>query len=135
MAALAALALALRAAWALVYGRVDGGSGDAPLFLKVAVSMTDGDGFALPDGTATAQAPPGFPFLLALVYKALGFHAKLGLGLNVALGAATAVLLYLLGRAALGRAGGIVAGAMFAILPSARSTSPVLFTRRPRCCS
>ena len=119
LAVLGAFALVLRAAWALVYGRVEGGAGDAPFFAQVAVSVAHGDGFALPGGAATAQAPPGFPALLALLYKAFGVHVKMGLALNVALGAATAMLLYLLGGAALGRAGGIVAGALYAILPSA----------------
>jgi 4-amino-4-deoxy-L-arabinose transferase-like glycosyltransferase len=113
------LALVLRAAWAVVYGRIEGGAGDAPFFAQVAASLAHGDGFTLPGGAATAQAPPGFPFLLALGYKAIGVHVKLGLALNVVLGSATAVLLYLVVRRALGRSAGLVAGGAFAILPSA----------------
>lgn len=128
LAALGATALAVRAAWALVYGRIEGGAGDAPFFAQVATSLVHGDGFSLPDGQATAQAPPGFPFLLALGYKALGVHGNLGLALNVVLGSATALLLYLLGRAALGRAGGVVAGSAFAILPSAIFFTGVLYS-------
>jgi 4-amino-4-deoxy-L-arabinose transferase-like glycosyltransferase len=117
------LALVLRGAWALVYGRVEAGPGDAFFFQVVAANLAAGDGYTWLGGEPTAHAPPGFPFLVALLYEAFGEHVKLALGLNVLLGAATAVLLYLIARAALGRAAGLVAGASFAILPA-----PIFFT-------
>jgi hypothetical protein len=116
------LALALRAAWALVYGRV-GLEADDPLFFEItAANLADGDGFAYPE-VPTALSPPGFPFLVSLLYTAFGTHLKLALALNVALGTGTALLLYLVARSAMGRRAGLVAGAAFAILPA-----PIFFT-------
>jgi 4-amino-4-deoxy-L-arabinose transferase-like glycosyltransferase len=126
--AIGALAFALRAAWTLVYGRYSGGAGDAPFFAQVATSLADGDGFVDGNGVATAQSPPGFPFLIALGYKVVGVHVKLGLAFNVVLGTATALLLYLVGRELCGRAGGLVAGGLFAILPSALFFTGVLYS-------
>jgi 4-amino-4-deoxy-L-arabinose transferase-like glycosyltransferase len=121
--ALGALALVLRAAWALVYGRIEGGAGDAPFFAQAAASLAGGDGYSIGGGAATAHAPPGFPFIVSLGYQVVGVHVKLALALNVVLGAATALLLYLVARAAMGRAAGLVAGGAFAILPA-----PIFFT-------
>jgi 4-amino-4-deoxy-L-arabinose transferase-like glycosyltransferase len=121
--ALGALALVLRVAWAVIYGRVDAAPHDA-LFYEIASSnLAAGRGFTQLFGDATAHWPPGFPFLVSLLYRAFGMHVKLGLALNVALGTLTALLMYLVGRRMLGRPGGLVAGAAFAILPA-----PIFFT-------
>jgi 4-amino-4-deoxy-L-arabinose transferase-like glycosyltransferase len=121
--AIAAVALVLRALWAWIYGRVDAAPHDE-LFYEVAASnLATGQGYTQLFGGATAHWPPGFPFLVSLLYRAFGLHVKLGLALNVVLGTATAVLMYLIGRRTMGRAGGLVAGGFFAILPA-----PIFFT-------
>jgi 4-amino-4-deoxy-L-arabinose transferase-like glycosyltransferase len=123
LVAIGALAFVLRAGWALVYGRVDVAPNDSFFYLAAAGNLAAGHGYIHPLGGATAHWPPGFPFLVSLAYRVFGDHVKLGLALNVALGAATAVLLYLVARAMMGRAAGRVAGVGFAILPA-----PIFFT-------
>ena len=106
LVAIGLLALALRLAWAVIYGRVDAGPHDA-LFYEIAASnLASGHGYTQLFGGATAHWPPGFPFLVSLLYHVFGTHVKLGLALNVLLGSATAPLLYLIGRELFGRAGG-----------------------------
>jgi hypothetical protein len=122
LAAIGALAFVLRAGWAIVYGRIASGPHDALVYQATANSLADGDGYAL-FGQPTAHWPPGYPFLVSLAYRVFGMHVKLGLAINVALGAATAVLLYLVAREAFGRAAGLTAGFGFAILPA-----PIFFT-------
>jgi 4-amino-4-deoxy-L-arabinose transferase-like glycosyltransferase len=121
--AIGALAFALRAAWALIFGRVDAGPDDALLYQAAASNLAEGQGFSQLLGGPTAHWPPGFPFLVSLLYQVFGTHVKLGLALNVGLGTLTAGLLYLLAREAMGRAAGLVAGVSFAILPA-----PIFFT-------
>lgn len=117
------VALALRTAWALVYGRVEAGPNDALFYQIAASNLADGHGYSQLFGPPTAHWPPGFPFLVSLLYEVFGTHVKLGLALNVILGSATALLLYLVAARMLGRAGGLVAGSLFAVLPA-----PIFFT-------
>jgi 4-amino-4-deoxy-L-arabinose transferase-like glycosyltransferase len=121
--AIGVLAFVLRAAWALIYGRVDGAQDDALFYEFTADNLAHGRGFSHLFGGASAQWPPGFPFVVSLLYRIFGLHLNLGLALNVGLGTLTALLIYLLGRRVLGRPGGIVAGVFFAILPA-----PIFFT-------
>jgi 4-amino-4-deoxy-L-arabinose transferase-like glycosyltransferase len=121
--AIGVLAFALRAAWALIFGRVDAGPHDALFYQGAASNLAEGQGFTQLLGGPTAHWPPGFPVLVSLLYQVFGTHVKLGLALNVGLGALTAGLLYLLAREAMGRAAGLVAGVSFAILPA-----PIFFT-------
>jgi 4-amino-4-deoxy-L-arabinose transferase-like glycosyltransferase len=123
LVAIGVLAFVLRAAWALVYGRVEAGPHDALFYEIAAGNLASGRGYTQLFGGATAHWPPGFPFLASIAYRVFGAHAKLGLALNVALGAATAMLLYLVARATMGRAAARVAGVTFAILPA-----PIFFT-------
>ena len=123
LVAIGLLAFALRLAWAAIYGRVDAGPHDA-LFYEIAASnLADGHGYTELFGGATARWPPGFPFLVSLMYDVFGTHVKLGLALNVLLGSATAPLLYLIGRELFDRAGRGWPGSTFAILPA-----PIFFT-------
>jgi 4-amino-4-deoxy-L-arabinose transferase-like glycosyltransferase len=121
--AIGLLAFVLRALWAGVYGRVDAAPHDALFYEFTASNLATGHGFSQLFGGATAHWPPGFPFLVSLLYRVFGLHANLALGLNVVLGTATALLMYLVGRRLMGRPGALVAGCFFAILPA-----PIFFT-------
>jgi 4-amino-4-deoxy-L-arabinose transferase-like glycosyltransferase len=128
-----ALALALRAAWVLVYGRTASGLNDTQFYEVAARALARGDGYISLAGEATAHWPPGFPFVVSLLYRAFGQHAELALGLNVVLATATAVLMYLIGERMFGQLGGRIAGVGFAILPgpiflTALFLSETLFT-------
>jgi 4-amino-4-deoxy-L-arabinose transferase-like glycosyltransferase len=117
LALIGTLALLLRAAWVLVYGRLTTGPNDT-LFYEIASSgLAAGRGFSTLFGEPTAHWPPGFPFLVSLAYRALGTHVELGLVLNVLLGTASALLVYLVADRMLGRTAARTAGVIFAILP------------------
>jgi 4-amino-4-deoxy-L-arabinose transferase-like glycosyltransferase len=113
------LAFVLRAAWALAYGRTTPALNDTVFYEVAADSLAQGEGFRALHGEPTAHWPPGFPFLVSLLYRVLGVHPELGLALNVVLATATAVLVYLVSERMMGRTAALVAGAVFAILPSA----------------
>jgi 4-amino-4-deoxy-L-arabinose transferase-like glycosyltransferase len=118
--AVGGLALVLRAAWVLVYGRtepMDSGVNDATFYQFAAASLAQGDGYQGLEFEPTAGWPPGFPFAVSLLYRVFGNHVGLGLALNVALGTATAVLLYMVVDRSFGRREARVAGVLFAILP------------------
>jgi 4-amino-4-deoxy-L-arabinose transferase-like glycosyltransferase len=123
LAAIGSLALVLRAAWVLAYGRVEPGPNDTIFYMIASDSLAHGRGYTTLFGQPTAHWPPGFPFLVSLVYRLFGSHPGLGLALNVALGSATALLIYLVAERMFGRRGGLVAGVGFAILPG-----PLFFT-------
>jgi 4-amino-4-deoxy-L-arabinose transferase-like glycosyltransferase len=117
--AIAAIAFLVRAAWALVYGRVEAGPHDALFYQVAAAGLADGRGYSHLFGDPTAHWPPGFPFIVSIAYVVIGVHVKLALALNVALGTATAALMYAIARRMMGRAAGLVAGVAFAFLPTA----------------
>jgi 4-amino-4-deoxy-L-arabinose transferase-like glycosyltransferase len=123
LAAIGGVALALRAVWVLVYGRTTLALNDTVFYEVAAQNLARGEGFNALHGEPTAHWPPGFPFLISLVYRILGVHPELGLVLNVVLATATAVLLYLVAERMLGRIAGLVAGGAFALLPG-----PIFFT-------
>lgn len=118
-----AIALAVRFFWVVVYGRTTAAANDTLFYEVAAKTLALGDGFETVQGDETAHWPPGFPFLISLAYRVFGVHPSLALAINVVLGTATAVLLYLVARRMLGRPAGVFAGTAFALLPG-----PVFFT-------
>ena len=66
----------------------------------------------------TAYWPIGYPLVLAALYAAFGPTIVAAKALNVVLGAATAVGVYGLGRAALGAGAGVLGGLVMAAFPS-----------------
>ena len=123
LVAIAALALLLRTAWVLVYGRTTPALNDTLFYLVAADGLASNEGFKALPGQPSAHWPPGFPFLVSLAYRVFGVHPEVGLAVNVLLSAATAVLLYLVAERMLGRMAGLVAGGTFAVLPG-----PLFFT-------
>jgi 4-amino-4-deoxy-L-arabinose transferase-like glycosyltransferase len=118
LGAVALLALAVRVAYDL---SMDGYPviGDAATFHLVAQGLADGHGFtaALPPFGPTAEHPPLFELFLAALDKlgASGFRAQ---RLAIAgVGMVNVVLVALLARRLLGRAAGLVAGAIAAVYP------------------
>src|SRR3954471_10458624 len=118
-------ALALRLAFVLAYGRTQtlnlgGGVGfpfsDTFFYSWVGSALSMGDGFTFL-GHTTAHWPPGYPFLLAGVYKVFGADTANALIANAVLGALTVPLVYLIGLRALGRPAAIAASAALAVMP------------------
>jgi 4-amino-4-deoxy-L-arabinose transferase-like glycosyltransferase len=119
-------AFVLRLAWVLVYGRVnppDGSINDTTFYEFTAASLANGTGYTGLTFEPTAGWPPGFPFVVSLLYRVFGQHLSLALALNVALSSATVVLIYLIAERIWGRREARVAAGFFVILPG-----PLLMT-------
>jgi 4-amino-4-deoxy-L-arabinose transferase-like glycosyltransferase len=126
LAVLGGVAFVLRVAWVVVYGRVDPPAGllnDTTFYEFASVGLATNGTFANLNFQPTAAWPPGFPFVISLLYRVFGVHLKLALALNVLLATATVVLIYLLADRMFGRTGGRIAAGVFALLPG-----PLYFT-------
>src|SRR3954463_1750897 len=120
------VALALSFAFVPAYGRTQtvnlgaGGVGfpfsDTFFYSWVGSALAMGDGYSFL-GHTTAHWPPGYPFLLAGVYKVFGADTANALITNAVLGALTVPLVYLIGLRALGRPAAIAASAALAVMP------------------
>jgi 4-amino-4-deoxy-L-arabinose transferase-like glycosyltransferase len=113
-------AFVLRLAWVLVYGRVNapsGGINDTTFYEFSAASLAHNWTYTGLDFQPTAGWPPGFPFVVSLLYRVFGVRLSLALALNVVLATATVVLIYLIAERMLGRREARVAAGFFAILP------------------
>jgi 4-amino-4-deoxy-L-arabinose transferase-like glycosyltransferase len=120
------VALALRLAFVLAYGRTQtlnlGVSGvgfpfsDTFFYSWVGSALSMGDGFTFL-GHTTAHWPPGYPFLLAGVYKLFGADTGNALVANAVLGGLTVPLAYLIGLRALGRPAAVFAAVALAVMP------------------
>jgi 4-amino-4-deoxy-L-arabinose transferase-like glycosyltransferase len=120
LAVLAGAAFVLRLAWVLVYGRAnppDGVINDTTFYQFAASSLANGSGYTGLNFEPTAAWPPGFPFVMSLLYRVFGERLSLALALNVVLATATVVLIYLIAERMLGRREARVAAGFFAILP------------------
>ncbi len=138
------LALALRVTWLHFVdplptdGRVD----DAAVYNRMALFIKSGDGFQWEDGFS---GPPGGPFEMApTAYWSVGYPAMLA-GvylltdtnvlsaklLNAFLGAATCVLVYVVGRQVFDRRVGLVGAGILALFPSQVFLPTLLMTETP----
>jgi hypothetical protein len=133
LAAIALVALAVRLAWIAYADYQPTLSDDAGRYDFLGRSLAEGGGYVNPNGNTTMFWPPGYPFLLAAVYKlwpasALGDHeVTAALIVNAVAAAATSVLIFALARRlAPWSAGtpardtaGLAAAGLYALLPSA----------------
>jgi len=136
--AIVLIALASRLAWIAFAGFEPTLSDDAGRYDFLGRSLANGGGFINPNGKVTMFWPPGYPFLLAAVYKlwpsdALGAHeVTAALVVNAATSAATCILVYVLARR-MARAASttllpLAAALAFALLPSSIFFSGVTLT-------
>lgn len=123
-AAVVVLALALRLAWIAYADFTPTLSDDAGRYDLLGRSLAEGGGYINPNGTTTMFWPPGYPFILAAVYK-LWPAALLGdrevmaaLALNAVFGAATVALVYALGRRAFDGRAALAGALLTALFPS-----------------
>ncbi len=99
-----ALAVRLVFGVATVISGVDIFTGNEPS--HIAAHLAKGEGFSSPYDAVpiapTAQQPPVYPVLLAMIFKFLGVYSRAALAaivaLNAVAGAAIAALIYLVGR-------------------------------------
>ena len=113
-------ALLVRGLWAAV-AAVDPNDGrfdDSVFYYKVAVSLAQGHGYTGPwTGLPTAQWPPGYPFFLAGIYSLFGPTVAGARLANVALGAGTAALVYVLALRLFDKRTATLAGLLAAVFP------------------
>ena len=128
VAGLFVVALVARLAFVLIVERASLGFNDARFYHGFAESLADGEGYVRPDGTPTAQWPPGFSFVLSLVYRFTGPDPLAGEIMNAVLGALTVPLLYVATRRAFGRRPALVAAGWLAIMPGPILWADVLFS-------
>lgn len=125
LCAIVLVALGVRLAWIAIGDFQPTLDDDAGRYDFLGRSLADGAGYINPNGATTMFWPPGYPFLLAGIYKgwpegALGDHQlTAALVANALLGAATVALTYGVAMRALRhQAGALLAAATFALFPS-----------------
>src|SRR3989338_4173250 len=82
-----------------------------------AIELTKGIWFHDAEGKPSARRPIGYPVLVALAYKLFGVNIAVAYALNLALFAAAAVCLYLIGRLVFSQRAGLLASFFFSIFP------------------
>lgn len=130
LAAIALPALALRLLWIGYADYVPTLSDDAGRYDFLGQSLAAGGGFINPNGNTTMFWPPGYPFLLATLYRFTpsAHEVTVALVFNATVGAATCLPIYGLARRIAGEMAGLIAAAIFAVLPSAVFFSGVTLT-------
>jgi 4-amino-4-deoxy-L-arabinose transferase-like glycosyltransferase len=138
------VALALRVTWihyvdpSPTDGRID----DAAVYHRTAVAISNGEGFQWEDGFSgppggpfkmepTAYWSVGYPAMLAGVYLLTDTNILSAKLLNAVLGAATCVLVYVVGREVFGRRAGLIGAGILAVFPSQVFLPTLLMTETP----
>ncbi|HUS81697.1 MAG TPA: glycosyltransferase family 39 protein [Dehalococcoidia bacterium] len=130
LGAILLLALALRLAWiAYAHPNPDDGRFDDTLFYDhAAQALAAGEGFPGFFDAQTAGWPPGYPLLLAGIYKTFGHDFLAPRLLNVFAGVATCLLVYLIGARVFDRRTGLIAAFLLAVFPSHVYRTTLLMT-------
>jgi 4-amino-4-deoxy-L-arabinose transferase-like glycosyltransferase len=156
VAAIFAIALTLRIAWIANTDTTVPPLSDPQFYHVTAQNLADGRGFTVavtddhgfatdPDAEATAFWPPGYPFALAPVYAIFGDEERVAKVFNAVIGALTVLPVFFIGSAladhrrgaasgaptsAIDRrdACGLLAAAIFAMMPAMIFWAPVLFS-------
>jgi 4-amino-4-deoxy-L-arabinose transferase-like glycosyltransferase len=125
-----ALALALRVAW-IAYANPspnDGRFGDEVFYDHAGQALAAGEGFTGFADQQTANWPPGYPAMLAGIYKVFGHHVIGAKALNAVAGAATCLLVYAVGRKVFNRRVGLIAALLLVFFPGQIYFSTLVMT-------
>ena len=87
-------------------------------YMEFATRLAAGEGYVDESGRPVAFWPVGYPAVLSLVFRLAGPSPVAGVGLQVALGVATCLLLSIVGSRVLGPGPGRLAGLLLAIYPT-----------------
>ena len=133
LVAILGIAFVLRLAWiGIANPQPDSITGGDPFFYDVfARFLAAGQGFVRIGGQATAQWPPGYPAVLAVIFKAFGHEIMLAKLLNVLLGTATCLLAYLIGKKVFNRTAGLTAALVLAVFPSQVFSPTLVMSETP----
>ena len=136
VAGITGVGLALRLTWALYADTIPLG-GDPRWYYVVGINLAKGYGFVTArdefflekpgPGFVTAFWPPGYPFVLAAIFKTFGVSITAAKVFNALFGAATVPFVYALGRRIFDARTGLIAAGIFAVFPNAISWTPLLF--------
>jgi len=119
LAAIFVLALALRLAW-IAYAGPDPNDGrfdDTLFYDHAAQTLAAGEGYTGFADQQTANWPPGYPLLLAAIYKVFGHSVLAAKLLNAFAGAATCLLVYAIAAVVFNRRAGLLAALILALFP------------------
>jgi 4-amino-4-deoxy-L-arabinose transferase-like glycosyltransferase len=125
-----ALALGVRLAW-ISYANPspsDGRFGDEVFYDHAAQALAEGKGYVGFFNQQTANWPPGYPLILAGVYKVVGHRVIAAKALNAVAGAATCLLVYVVGARVFSRRAGLIAALMMAFFPGQIYFSSLVLT-------
>jgi len=101
---------------------------DESEYLELAKNLYNGEGFSY-KGEPTSFRPPGFPFLMSIVFQLLGTTSPVAVrGLQMALSLLTVWIIYLAGREGWGERTGLVAAGIFAFYPSLIGFNNIILT-------
>ncbi|MGD0766151.1 MAG: glycosyltransferase family 39 protein, partial [Dehalococcoidia bacterium] len=123
------LAFAIRLSWVASVREMPDKAMADPLFYDSAARMlAAGKGYLHLNGVPTAEWPPGYPLLLAAIYKVFGHSIALAKLVNILAGAGTCLLVYLIAKRTFNVAVGLVAAFILALFPSQIFFSTLLMT-------
>ncbi|MCK4305188.1 MAG: glycosyltransferase family 39 protein [Candidatus Eisenbacteria sp.] len=100
---------------------------DGREYSRLAKSILETGAYLTPEGNPTALWPPGYPFLLALIYALFGTSVMAVRAVQAVMGAATCYLVYLLGLRLLGWRQALLSAALAAIYPLFIYTTGTLY--------
>lgn len=101
--------------------------GDAYIYDRLAVSLSQGEGYVNTDGTAHSLYPPFYPFFLSVIYRFFGHSYTAVRIVQSIIGAFSCILIYLIGKRIYGFAiGAIAVGISLCYLPFIMSAKLLL---------
>ena len=101
---------------------------DAVFYFGTARNIASGLGYVLPDGRFLGSVPPAYPLFLAGVFKIFGVGLAPAVAAQVAVGAATTLLVYYVARVYFDGRVAALAAALFAVYPVYIWASRVVLT-------
>ena len=134
LAGIVAVGLLLRVVWSLYTVREPVGLHDPTFYSILAQEIAAGRGYQLPDGSATAYYPVGYPAIVGAVYwlvdvLGLGFNRiNLHVIVNLVAAGISMPLIYEIGRRLFDRRVGLVAAAGVALMPNLVFHTSLLLT-------
>jgi hypothetical protein len=125
------IAIGVRLLWVL-YVNVDPNDGrfdDSVFYHNAAHLLAQGRGYINPfNGDPTAHWPPGYPAVLAILYKLFGWHLMLARALNIGFAAVTVALAYVVGRRVFDRRAAYLGALILVLFPGQVYFSALVLT-------